>query len=238
MALASTFEGFSRDLPEFLADLEANNTKSWFDAHRADYEELYLEPAKQFVAAMTGPIAKVATGAKAEPRVNGSIMRINKDVRFSKDKTPYKPYLSLVFPVADAFDRKAPAFWFRLSTSQLRLGCGMMDFGKNGLKTYRDTIADPKGARAFASLIDKAAKAGGWERSMPHYKTVPRDYPLVKEAGGLQADLIRHSGFHMGISLAHPDALFSPKAAQYVCSKFKGVAPVTKWLVDVVGTAH
>jgi len=233
-----TFDGFSRDLPEFLADLEANNTKLWFDAHRADYEALYLEPAKQFVAAMTGPLAKVTPRARAEPRVNGSIMRINKDVRFSKDKTPYKPHLSLVFPVADVFDRKAPAFWFRLSASQLHLGCGMMDFGKTGLKTYRDTIADPKGARAFALVIDKAAKAGGWERSTPHYKTVPRDYPQVKEAGGIQADLIRHSGFHLGVSFPHPAELFSPRAPQYVCSMFKAVAPVTKWLVETVGTAH
>lgn len=234
----TSFDGFSRDLPKFLAELGANNSKAWFDDHRRQYEDLYLEPAKSFVAAMAAPLSKVLAGTKAEPRVNGSIMRINKDVRFSKDKTPYKPHLSLVFPVADVFDRKAPAFWFRISASQLHLGCGMMDFGPNGLKAYRDIIADAKGAKGFAAVIDKAGKAGGWERSTPRYKTVPRDYPKVKEAGGVQADLIRHSGFHMGATLAHPAELFSSKAPQHICAKYKSVAPVTKWLVDAVGTAH
>lgn len=232
------FDGFPKELPTFLTKLEANNKKSWFDAHRADYDHLYIEPAKAFVAAMAAPLAKAVPGAKAEARVNGSIMRINKDVRFSKDKTPYKPHLSLMFPVGDAFDRKSPALWFRISPTQLHLGCGMMDFGPAGLKTYRDTIADPKKAKAFAAIISKAHEAGGWERGTPKYKTVPRGFPAVKEAGGIQADLIRHSGFHMGTQEPHPKQLFTPEAVDFVCNRLKTLKPVAQWLSKTIGSAH
>ncbi|CDO58983.1 hypothetical protein BN1012_Phect769 [Candidatus Phaeomarinobacter ectocarpi] len=236
--MASDFDGFSPDLVDFLGMLDRNNSKAWFDAHRADYEGLYLQPAKDFVSAMAGPLAKAVPGAKAEARVNGSIMRINKDVRFSKDKTPYKPHLSLMFPVGDAFDRKLPALWFRISPTQLHLGCGMMDFGPTGLKTYRDSIADPKTAKAFADIISKTHQAGGWERGTPKYKTVPRGYPAVKEAGGIQADLIRHSGFHMGTQEPHPKQLFTPEAVEFVCGRLKTLKPVAQWLSKTIGTAH
>jgi len=235
--MAAVFPGFSKDLPDFLRELEANNKKTWFDANRAAYEELYLEPAKTFVAAMAAPLAKVVPRAKAEPRVNGSIMRVNRDVRFSKDKSPYKPHLSVVFPVADAFDRKAPALWFRISAAQLHLGCGMMDFGPTGLNVYRNTIADSRKAKALAAILS-SAEAAGWERGTPKYKTVPRGYQSVKEAGGMQADLIRHSGFHMGSAVPHPPQLFTEKAVPYVCGRLKELKSLAQWLSATVGTAH
>ena len=69
--------------------------------HRAEYESLYLEPAKAFVEAMAPGLAKLAKGLRAEPRVNGSIMRIHRDTRFSKDKKPYKTGLFLLLTDLD-----------------------------------------------------------------------------------------------------------------------------------------
>ena len=69
------FGGFDPELLEFLTDLEKNNDKKWFDAHRAEYEALYLEPAKRFTEAMGPGLRKISRHLRAEPRVNGSIMR-------------------------------------------------------------------------------------------------------------------------------------------------------------------
>src|SRR5438876_5955775 len=83
---------------QFLRDLRANNNKAWFDAHRKVYEEYLLEPAKQFVLDAGERLRKIAPGIHAEPRVQGgSILRINRDTRFSKDKSPYKNHLDFFF---------------------------------------------------------------------------------------------------------------------------------------------
>ncbi len=87
-ATPSKFSGFDPGLLAFLRDLGKNNDKKWFDAHRSEYESLYLEPAKRFVEAIGPGLAKISRELRAEPRVNGAIMRINRDTRFSNDKTP------------------------------------------------------------------------------------------------------------------------------------------------------
>jgi uncharacterized protein (DUF2461 family) len=78
---------FPAETRAFLIDLRRHNTKAWFAANRARCEAGYLEPAKAFVEAVAPTLEEVVPGIAAEPRVNGSIFRINRDVRFSRDKT-------------------------------------------------------------------------------------------------------------------------------------------------------
>ena len=78
---------FSKETVRFLAGLRRNNKKEWFEAHRDDYDHHFIEPAKAFVAALAPRLARIDPAIHAEPRVNGSILRINRDVRFSKDKS-------------------------------------------------------------------------------------------------------------------------------------------------------
>ena len=86
--MATAFDGFPKTATTFLKGLAKNNSKAWFDANRADYESGLLEPCKDFVVAIGPKLAKIAPDIHAEPKVSGSIMRINRDTRFSKDKTP------------------------------------------------------------------------------------------------------------------------------------------------------
>ena len=97
MAKHETFAGFPKGLPRFFAQLEKNNNRDWFESHREDYEELYVEPAKAFVSAIAPGLWNISSAVRAEPRINGSIMRINRDTRFSKDKKPYKNGLHFLF---------------------------------------------------------------------------------------------------------------------------------------------
>lgn len=92
-----TFRGFPKDTLVFLRGTRAHNDKAWFDAHRVDYDEHYVTPAKAFVSAAGPRIAKLAPDIEAEPLINGSIFRINRDTRFSKDKRPYKDHLDFAF---------------------------------------------------------------------------------------------------------------------------------------------
>lgn len=97
MAAVPTSTGFPAETLAFLRGLAENNTKAWFEAHRADYQAHYVEPALAFVAALGPRLQQIAPGAQFEPRINGSLFRINRDVRFSADKSPYKHHIDLWF---------------------------------------------------------------------------------------------------------------------------------------------
>jgi uncharacterized protein (TIGR02453 family) len=92
------FEGFGKETFQFLAELGQNNERSWFEANRKRYEAYYLQPALAFIEEL-GPMLASALpgGLRFEPRVNGSLFRVNRDVRFSKDKRPYKDHIDMWF---------------------------------------------------------------------------------------------------------------------------------------------
>src|SRR5215213_5040596 len=93
----SAFGGFPPETISFLRELRVNNRREWLDAHRDDYEAYWLGPAKAFVVAAGRLLAELAPQIRAEPRVLGSILRINRDSRFSRDPSPYKDHLDVWF---------------------------------------------------------------------------------------------------------------------------------------------
>jgi uncharacterized protein (TIGR02453 family) len=104
-----SFGGFPKETLAFLSDIREHNNKPWFEEHRAEYERYFLEPAKAFVVAAGDRLQEIVPIIRAEPRVLGSIIRINRDTRFSPDKRPYKDHLDLWFWEGD---RKAAASGF------------------------------------------------------------------------------------------------------------------------------
>ena len=96
------FEGFSQGAFDFLRGLQKNNKKEWFEAHRSDYEEYLREPSKRFVGAMSAAFADAKLPLIADQKK--SLFRINRDIRFSKDKSPYKTHIGIMFPLAGTKD--------------------------------------------------------------------------------------------------------------------------------------
>ena len=96
----TTFTGFPQDGLQFLAELEENNERPWFEANKARFEEGLLQPAVAFVEIIGKRLQEeISAGIQYDPRTNGSgsLMRIYRDTRFSKDKTPYKTHLDGLF---------------------------------------------------------------------------------------------------------------------------------------------
>jgi uncharacterized protein (TIGR02453 family) len=91
------FEGFPRETLRFFEGLRANNTKEWFEAHRKDYEDHVKGPSGAFVIAMGAKLKEISPAIKAIPKVNQSLFRVNRDTRFSADKSPYKTNLGIWF---------------------------------------------------------------------------------------------------------------------------------------------
>ena len=221
-----SFEGFPRETSAFLDGLTKNNSKVWFDAHRTDYEEHYLGPAKAFVASMQDQFSGFAPGITADPRVNGSIFRINRDIRFSKDKTPYKNHLDIWF--YEGADRKAgfSGFFFRMFAGSVILGAGIHGFEKEALQRYREAVDQGKSGKALESLAVKMGR-GGYELGGEHYKKVPREFDSDHRRG----HLLKHNALYAHIEVPLPAEARTPAFSAWCGAHFKNIQPLHKWLL-------
>ena len=222
--------GFGPKTKKFLRALGRNNDKAWFDSHRREYEAYYLAPAKAFVEAVGPKLEKLSPNIVWEPRVNGSIFRVNRDIRFSKDKTPYKAYLHMLFQPRDADN--APKWFFGLEPDKLVLGAGIFGFEKGVIDRYRKRVAGPDG-KALAKQLEKMRKAGIRIRE-PELKRVPSGF----DADLPHAELLRHKGLTAWMDLpGGPAAAAKPTIVSASAAGFKTLKPLFAWL-SALDDAH
>lgn len=171
----SDFSGFPPGTFQFLSDLEDNNTRDWFQANKQRYEQYFLEPALSFIKAMQKPLEKTAPLLKAEPKkVGGSMMRIYKDTRFSKDKTPYKTNIGIQFRHLNGSDVHAPGIYLHITTDECFLGAGTWRPPSDALKLIRAYLDENPDA------WKKVLRSKVFNRSFDLYddrlKSAPRGY--------------------------------------------------------------
>ena len=117
---------FTPKLFAFLKDLAENNDRDWFKAHQDLYEEHVREPALEFINDFAAPLKKISPHFVADSRtVGGSLFRIQRDTRFSKDKTPYKLNTGMQFRHNAAKDAHAPGFYIHLQPGECFMGVGL-----------------------------------------------------------------------------------------------------------------
>ena len=134
---------FTPRLFAFLRDLADNNDRDWFKAHQDDFESYVREPALDFVNDFAGPLKKISPHFVADSRtVGGSLFRIQRDTRFSKDKTPYKLNTGLQFRHIAAKDAHAPGFYMHLQPGECFIGVGLWRPESKVAYTIREAIAE------------------------------------------------------------------------------------------------
>ena len=223
------FDGFPRNTPTFLRALGRNNDKTWFDGHRDDYERYYLEPARDFVAAAGVALGRLQPGISADPRVNGSIFRVNRDIRFAADKRPYKDYLDLWFWEGER--RTAPSgFYLRLTARNLALGAGAHLFDRDRLGHYRDAVVDQKLGSSLRQAV-RATEKAGWQVHGEHYKRTPSGYVATGET----ERLLRFNALWTRAEEPIPDALYGPELVGYCVERWRSSLPIHRWLVKALG---
>lgn len=117
---------FSPKLFAFLRDLEENNDREWFKAHQADYERYVREPALDFITDFAEPLKGISEHFVADAKkVGGSLFRIQRDTRFSKDKSPYKSNTGMQFRHSMAKDAHAPGFYLHIQPGECFMGVGL-----------------------------------------------------------------------------------------------------------------
>ncbi|HOD13241.1 MAG TPA: DUF2461 domain-containing protein [Spirochaetota bacterium] len=227
--MADEFNGFPVECFKFYRELEKNNSKQWFEQHRADYEEHVLGPARRFVTAMGDKLARLCPGIHAEPMVDRSIFRIYRDVRFSSDKRPFKTNLALWFWEGSGKRMESSGFYLHLEPASIMLGVGMYIFPKEFLKEYRDSVVHPRYGQQLARAVQGALKKGDYELWGEFYKKVPRGYP----ADHKNAELLLFNGLWAGVSSKVPKEAYSPAFVDYCYKSFADLHPVHRWLYEM-----
>ena len=166
---------------EFLAELAANNNRGWFEANKQRYEALVREPALDFIEDMGPPLAAFAPHFRADPRkLGGSLMRVYRDTRFARDKTPYKTNIGIQFRHELGKDVHAPGFYVHLSPDECFLAVGCWHPDAQALGRLRDFIAQyPE--KWFAARDDQGF-AASWQLSGDRLKRPPRGYAADHQA--------------------------------------------------------
>ena len=226
--MSDRFAGFPREGIDFLRDLAVNNNKPWFEANRRGYDEGLLEPGRLFVGAMGMALSEFAPGIHAEPRVSGSIFRIHRDIRFSRDKRPYKPNFDMWFWQGDRHSRDCPGFFLRLAPDRVKVGAGRYRFDKAPLEAFRLAVADERRGSALEQAL-KAVRAAGGEVGGEHYKRVPRGF----DADHPRADLLRYNALHAWIEGPLPPEAHSADFVEYCAERCRKLSPVQRWILDL-----
>ena len=215
---ATDFTGFTAETLDFLAGLKLNNTREWFAANKSAYERAVKKPAQAFSQLMAAEIERL-TGAAHNPK----IFRINRDVRFSKDKSPYNTHIHMSWSPAAGGDA-APAFMFGLSTEYCTVGCGVFEFRGATLDAWRAAIAGP-GGEDFARLVD-GLTGEGYRQGEPDLKRVPTGF----DADLPQAGLLRHKGYVLWRDFEGPAAATGPGIARRSLGDFERLIPVWRFI--------
>lgn len=166
---------FTQGTFDFLDELSVNNNRAWFEANKPRYESLVREPALDFIEAMDPVLAKFAPSFRAEPRkMGGSLMRVFRDTRFSRDKTPYKTNIGIQFRHALGKDIHAPGFYVHIATDECFFAVGCWHPDSDALGLLRDHIAQ-KPEKWFSARDDKKFVAQ-WDLWGDSLTRPPRGY--------------------------------------------------------------
>jgi uncharacterized protein (TIGR02453 family) len=221
-----TFAGFPEGIAGFFKELAENNNKQWFDAHREEYVQLVKEPAQAFADAMSDRLVEIAAG----PPPRAWVFRINRDIRFSKDKSPYKTHVGVAFGDPAGKKDESPGFYFHLEPPTVFLGGGMHTFPKPALELYRTAVGDEAEGARLRALLAAVEQAGPYEIWGESYKRVPQGFP----ADHPNADLLKYSGLFGGLTLTEPPELYSPALLDLCAAHYEAVAPIQRWLVETL----
>ncbi len=223
------FQGFYKETVKFFGDLKKNNTKKWFESHKHDYETYVMQPAKAFVLAMGDELRTHVPDIMAVPKVNKSLFRINRDTRFSPDKSPYKTNMGIFFWEGTRPRMECPGFYFHLEPTVLIMGVGLYMFPKYLFDTYRNSVLHAKHGKDLAEIVAKIEKTKGYQIGGKHYKRVPAGF----DASHPRAELLLFNGFHAGIETSIPEEFYSKKLVSYCWKKFQPLLPLHSWLVTM-----
>lgn len=222
------FEGFPEDGLSFLAQLARRNERDWFEAHRAVWDDQIVPAMLSWCTELCEALRDVMPRLVFVPRVGGSLYRLNRDIRFSRDKSPYKTHVAaLLWEGGDKHD--APAVYLHVSPSEILFGGGMWIFEQEGrLDRYRKRLQEDRSAQRLEAALSHARKAGLEIEAAEQLQRPPR--PFTAEHP--RAALSRYKGLTAGKRSTPGKWLHSREALGRSEAAARAYAPLHAWLRD------
>jgi uncharacterized protein (TIGR02453 family) len=208
------FRGWPEAAFSFYAGLEANNTKAYWEANREVYDSAVKEPFDALSAEVTkayGPLR---------------LFRPYRDVRFSKDKSPYKTAAG-----AMTESEGGTTYYVQVSAEGLVLGSGIYHMAPDQLERYREAVADDRYGPEIANVCDRFLAAGYEIGAADALKTAPRGYPRDHP----RIDLLRRKGLVVLQTFKPAQWMSSPRALDRIRQVWDDAEPLNDWLGHHVG---
>lgn len=224
------FPGFPPETQQFLRELRANNTREFFAANKPRYEEFVKAPALQWVSAMGERLKTIDSEIVVDTRANGSgsLMRAARDTRFSKDKSPYKVNVAMMWWRGSGKKMQHPAFGMQITPDEAGLMVGMFHFPKPMLEAYRQAVLDEALGEELIELA-KIIEAAGYQLGGKHYKTAPRGF----DKNHKRVEWLRYNNLHAGTHDIPPSLITTPRLIDHCYERFSTLAPIFHWLFRV-----
>jgi uncharacterized protein (TIGR02453 family) len=209
-----TFTGWPERALDFYAGLEADNSKSYWMAHKTQYDD-----------SVKAPFAELSTLVEREfgPL---HLFRPNRDIRFSKDKSPYKTAAAAVTE-----GEGGAAYYVQISATGLYAGSGYYHLQNDQLERFRRAVDDPKTGPQLAKAVDALRKQRYEVDSRESLRRAPRGFDPEHPRAGL----LRMKGMHVGRSFGTPRWLHTKAAAERIITAWRDAGPVNRWLDRHVG---
>lgn len=224
---------FTPDAFAFLRDLAANNDREWFNANKQRYEDSVRQPALDFITDFVEPLESLSPHFVADSRtVGGSLFRIHRDTRFSKDKTPYKLNTGLHFRHERAKDAHAPGYYVHLQPRNCFIGAGLWRPEPKVAHQIRHHIAEHPDEWVEATqakpFTDHFSLGGDQLKRPPRGIDVDPDDPLMND--------LRRTSFIATGPLTQGDVTRGD-FGDVLFTRFNAARPMMKLLCDAVGVA-
>lgn len=219
---------FTDGLFEFLSELRSHNNREWFLKNKHRYEQHVRDPLLRFITDLGPGLGKINQHIVADPRpTGGSMMRVYRDIRFSKDKSPYKTSVSAHFWHKKGKEGATPAYYLHLEPHGSLIGAGIWRPEPGALKKIRDAIvADPKRWKRITS----AGQLGYCKMAGESLQRPPRGYdpnhPLIED--------IKRKDFTLGRSLTDNEVL-EHDFLKLTLTNFRQTGPFVEFLSEAIG---
>jgi uncharacterized protein (TIGR02453 family) len=210
-----TFEGFPEESLTFYEGLRADNSKAYWTDHKASYDACVKEPM-------------VALLAELEPEFGpATFFRPYRDVRFAKDKTPYKEHAAAV--VKDDQGGKA-ALYVQLGADGLYVGSGYFHTATDQARRLRAAVDNDRTGKRLVTILDRLT-ADGFDVFGERLKRLPKEYDPAHP----RADLLHHKSLVAGRALEPAEWMHTAECADRIRSMWRALQPLGAWLKDNVG---
>jgi uncharacterized protein (TIGR02453 family) len=223
---------FGPELFSFLEELRAHNNRDWFAANKHRYEEHLLEPSLEFIAAFAPHLEKISPHFRADARPSGgSLFRIYRDTRFSKDKTPYKTNLGIHFRHERAKDAHAPGYYLHIGPGEVFAGGGIWHPDTQAATQIREAIvADPERWK-------RATRTGAFTKQLSLGGDSLKRVPSWADAEHPYAEDLKRKDF-FGSRRLNDDDVVAPGFVEKYARVCRAAAPLMQFLCDALDVPY